>query len=262
MCRLAEPPRPLPAAPAARFLDEAVLRQGPQVERAVGRATRRAARSPGSRSACRRTPKQLDQGHPHRVRQGAHRGESVSGASRSPAGRAPPPPRRAHGGSGCGAGCGVGSELMFRNTTLERVLSTSLRKTSFGRVLPKDHAGRRPPLAGGQRRRACGGVAGGVAGGMVPGHRGTVWVAAASLSGPAWDDEGMRITGVESTDLFTGSGATSGRALQVVRVTVEATETGEAGGGRDAAGHGGRGGYAAPVRGEPAGSPGRAAPAR
>jgi len=39
----------------------------------------------------------------------------------------------------------------------------------------------------------------------------------------------MRITGVESTDLFTGSGATSGRALQVVRVTVEATETGEAG---------------------------------
>ena len=39
----------------------------------------------------------------------------------------------------------------------------------------------------------------------------------------------MRITGVESTDLFTGSGETSGRALQVVRVTVEATETGEAG---------------------------------
>jgi len=39
----------------------------------------------------------------------------------------------------------------------------------------------------------------------------------------------MRITGVESTDLFTGSGETSGRALQVVRVTVEATEPGEAG---------------------------------
>src|ERR1700733_9249095 len=39
----------------------------------------------------------------------------------------------------------------------------------------------------------------------------------------------MRITGVESTDLFTGSGGTSGRALQVVRVTVEATEGGEAG---------------------------------
>src|SRR5579863_7487296 len=39
----------------------------------------------------------------------------------------------------------------------------------------------------------------------------------------------MRITGVESTDLFTGSGETPGRALQVVRVTVEATETGEAG---------------------------------
>jgi alpha-mannosidase len=38
----------------------------------------------------------------------------------------------------------------------------------------------------------------------------------------------MRITGVESTDLFTGSG-TAGRALQVVRVTVEATEAGEAG---------------------------------
>ena len=36
----------------------------------------------------------------------------------------------------------------------------------------------------------------------------------------------MRITGVESTDLFTGSG---GRALQVVRVTVEATEASEAG---------------------------------
>ena len=39
----------------------------------------------------------------------------------------------------------------------------------------------------------------------------------------------MRITGVESTDLFTGSGEASGRALQVVRVTVEVTETGEAG---------------------------------
>jgi alpha-mannosidase len=38
----------------------------------------------------------------------------------------------------------------------------------------------------------------------------------------------MRITGVESTDLFTRSG-NSGRALQVVRVTVEATEAGEAG---------------------------------
>src|ERR1700722_10638768 len=38
----------------------------------------------------------------------------------------------------------------------------------------------------------------------------------------------MRITGVESTDLFTGSGNT-GRALQVVRVTVQATEAGEAG---------------------------------
>src|SRR5579863_2769208 len=39
----------------------------------------------------------------------------------------------------------------------------------------------------------------------------------------------MRITGVESTDLFTGSSDLSGRALQVVRVTVEATEPGEAG---------------------------------
>jgi alpha-mannosidase len=37
----------------------------------------------------------------------------------------------------------------------------------------------------------------------------------------------MRITGVESTDLFTGSAGT--RALQVVRVTVEATETADAG---------------------------------
>jgi alpha-mannosidase len=36
----------------------------------------------------------------------------------------------------------------------------------------------------------------------------------------------MRITGVESTDLFTGH---AGRALQVVRVTVEATETAEEG---------------------------------
>jgi hypothetical protein len=36
----------------------------------------------------------------------------------------------------------------------------------------------------------------------------------------------MRITGVESSELFTSSG---GRVLQVVRVTVEATETGEAG---------------------------------
>src|ERR1700757_540218 len=39
----------------------------------------------------------------------------------------------------------------------------------------------------------------------------------------------MRITRVESTDLFTGSAGNPGRALQVVRVTVEATETGEAG---------------------------------
>src|ERR1700722_16438852 len=38
----------------------------------------------------------------------------------------------------------------------------------------------------------------------------------------------MRITGVESTDLFTGSGNTR-RALQVVWVTVQATEAGEAG---------------------------------
>ena len=36
----------------------------------------------------------------------------------------------------------------------------------------------------------------------------------------------MRVTGVESTDLFTGS---AGRALQVVRVTVEATEAAEEG---------------------------------
>src|ERR1017187_5735098 len=36
----------------------------------------------------------------------------------------------------------------------------------------------------------------------------------------------MRITGVESTDLFTGS---AGRPLQVVRVSVEATDAGEAG---------------------------------
>ena len=39
----------------------------------------------------------------------------------------------------------------------------------------------------------------------------------------------MRITGVESTDLFTGSAGHSGRALQVIRVTVEATEAAEAG---------------------------------
>jgi alpha-mannosidase len=37
----------------------------------------------------------------------------------------------------------------------------------------------------------------------------------------------MRITGVESTDLFTAGGGSAGRALQVVRVTVEATETAE-----------------------------------
>ena len=49
--------------------------------------------------------------------------------------------------------------------------------------------------------------------------------------------EGMRITGVESTDLFTGSSdssggavaSQSGRPLQVVRVTVEATSAAEAG---------------------------------
>jgi len=40
----------------------------------------------------------------------------------------------------------------------------------------------------------------------------------------------MRITGVDSTDLFTGSAGNSGRALQVVRVTVEATEAAEEGG--------------------------------
>jgi alpha-mannosidase len=39
----------------------------------------------------------------------------------------------------------------------------------------------------------------------------------------------MRITGVESTDLFTASAAHSGRALQVIRVTIEATEAAEAG---------------------------------
>jgi alpha-mannosidase len=39
----------------------------------------------------------------------------------------------------------------------------------------------------------------------------------------------MRITGVDSTDLFTASAGGSGRALQVVRVTVEATETAEEG---------------------------------
>src|SRR5579859_8107741 len=37
---------------------------------------------------------------------------------------------------------------------------------------------------------------------------------------------GMRITAVESTDLFTG---TAGQPLQVVRVTVEATDAAEAG---------------------------------
>jgi alpha-mannosidase len=39
----------------------------------------------------------------------------------------------------------------------------------------------------------------------------------------------MRITGVESTDLFTAGAGGSGRALQVVRVTVEATEAAEEG---------------------------------
>ncbi|HEX7165213.1 MAG TPA: glycoside hydrolase family 38 C-terminal domain-containing protein [Trebonia sp.] len=39
----------------------------------------------------------------------------------------------------------------------------------------------------------------------------------------------MRITGVESTDLFTAGTAGVGRALQVVRVTVEATEAAEEG---------------------------------
>ena len=39
----------------------------------------------------------------------------------------------------------------------------------------------------------------------------------------------MRITGVESTDLFTRSAGNSGLALQVVRVTVEATEAAEEG---------------------------------
>ena len=39
----------------------------------------------------------------------------------------------------------------------------------------------------------------------------------------------MRITGVESTDLFTAGTGGAGRALQVVRVTVEATEAAEEG---------------------------------
>ena len=52
-------------------------------------------------------------------------------------------------------------------------------------------------------------------------HSGQVRAGAA-----AWDDEDMRITRVESTDLFTGS---TGRALQVMRVTVEATEASEEG---------------------------------
>src|ERR1700742_618788 len=39
----------------------------------------------------------------------------------------------------------------------------------------------------------------------------------------------MRITGVESTDLFTAGTAGAGRALQVVRVTVEATEAAKEG---------------------------------
>jgi alpha-mannosidase len=39
----------------------------------------------------------------------------------------------------------------------------------------------------------------------------------------------MRITAVDSTDLFTGSAGNSGQALQVVRVTVEATEVAEEG---------------------------------
>jgi alpha-mannosidase len=53
----------------------------------------------------------------------------------------------------------------------------------------------------------------------------------ASLVLGACNDEGMRITGVESTDLFTASTSSgnTGRALQVVRVTVEATETAEEG---------------------------------
>jgi alpha-mannosidase len=42
----------------------------------------------------------------------------------------------------------------------------------------------------------------------------------------AWHDEVMRITGVESTDLFTGN---AGRALQVIRVTAQATEAAEEG---------------------------------
>src|SRR5579875_1117086 len=77
-----------------------------------------------------------------------------------------------------------------------------------------------------------------------PGRRGARWplspLPRARMR--AWDDEGMRIAGVESTDLFTGSTTTpagsgaapgarvqAGRPLQVVRVTVEATEAAEAG---------------------------------
>src|SRR6201999_582906 len=60
----------------------------------------------------------------------------------------------------------------------------------------------------------------------------------------SWHDEGMRIAGVESTDLFTGSTVSpggngapgsglaavhSGRPLQVVRVTVGANDAAETG---------------------------------
>jgi alpha-mannosidase len=58
------------------------------------------------------------------------------------------------------------------------------------------------------------------------GHGRAVSAEAARRAAASWDYGTMRITGVESTDLFTGSTA---RPLQVVRVGVEATEAGEAG---------------------------------
>ena len=117
------PPRALPAAPAAGLLDEAVLRERPQVERAVGGrlAERLAGLGRGQRGV---HAEQLDQRHPDRVREGAHHGR-VGDAHRLPLVALG---RRGRMG---GAGWFVGSELTFRNTTLETVLLTRSSEDFF-----------------------------------------------------------------------------------------------------------------------------------
>ena len=103
------------------LLDEAVLRERSQVERAVGGrlAERLAGLGRGQRGM---HAEQLDQGHPDGVGKRAHHGR-VGDAHALALVR-----------SDGGAGWLVGSELTFRNTTLETVLFTSPSEDFFQEV--------------------------------------------------------------------------------------------------------------------------------